>query len=68
LHDAGDEAVHFVKIDLGLNAHHLSIPSVMERKQKARRRGRRRASLVPISLAVYFRPWQSAGMEVPWWW
>jgi len=40
----------------------------MERKQKARRRGRRRASLVPISLAVYFRPWQSAGMEVPWWW
>jgi len=27
--------------------------------------GRRRASNLSISLAAYFRPWQSADMEVP---
>ena len=35
LHDAGDEAVHFVKIDLGLNAHHLSISSVYGAQAKS---------------------------------
>src|SRR6266568_3096565 len=67
LHDARHKTVHLVEVNCCcLIAHYLPVPSWIAPECK------KPADLVAgglcwflISLAVYFRPWQSAGMVVP---
>ena len=68
LHDSGHEAIHFVEVNCRGGVAHSSSSFLnlnSDHQQKARRLDSPAGLFDLISLAVYFRPWQSAGMEVP---